>query len=382
MSNTDKTVATTVTATTVNPTRQFGISLFKKEAAAAKGKNVLISPASVAIALAMTMNGARATTLSAMKTTLGFGDSDSLEAINNNIGAIIAALTDPNSGVELNVANAIWAEQSMAFKADFLKGVVDAYRATITNADFAAESTKDDINKWASDNTKGKIPTIIDKIDPNMVMYLLNAIYFKGQWSTQFDKDRTWDNSFTGEDGKVSTVPFMWREDEMRYTRGNNYSAAVLPFGTAKQVALYVILPNEDVEINDFIESLDQSILTGVKGGYETEVALYMPRFTLESDVDLKDSLGAMGMQEAFDSGANFTGMANAALKISTVKHKTFAKFDEEGGEAAAVTAVGMTLECVSMTPTLMLNRPFIIALVDEKSDSLLFAGKVAEICS
>lgn len=382
MSNNDKTATTVTVNAAVNPTRQFGISLFKKEAAAAKGKNVLISPASVAIALAMTMNGARDTTLSAMKSTLGFGDSDSLEAINSNIGAIIAALTDPDSGVELNVANAIWAEQSMPFNADFLKGVVEAYRATVTNADFAAESTKDDINKWASDNTKGKIPTIIDSIDPNMVMYLLNAIYFKGQWSTQFDKERTWDNSFTGEDGKVSTVPFMWREDEMRYTRGENYCSAVLPFGKAKQVALYVILPNADVEVNAFIESLDQDILTGVKGGYETELTLMMPRFKLESDVDLKESLAALGMQEAFDSGANFTGMANADLKISTVKHKTFAKFDEEGGEAAAVTAVGMTTECVRMTPSLVLNRPFVIALVDEKSDSLLFAGKVAEICS
>jgi serpin B len=107
-----------------------------------------------------------------------------------------------------------------------------------------------------------------------------------------------------------------------------------------------------------------------------------MPRFKLESDVDLKESLAALGMQEAFESGADFSGMANADLKISTVKHKTFAKFDEEGGEAAAVTAVGMTTECVRMTPSLVLNRPFIMALVDEKSDTLLFAGKVAEICS
>ncbi|MBI5175931.1 MAG: serpin family protein [Candidatus Melainabacteria bacterium] len=360
-------------------TTSFGLALFKEEARQNKGKNVLISPASVAIALAMTMNGARQTTLSAMQSTLGFGEGETIDTINASMEALLSALTDPKSGVELTVANAIWAEQSMPFKKAFLEGVVAAYKARVVNADFADPATVDAINKWADENTRGKIPTIIDDIAADMVMYLLNAIYFKGSWTTKFDKDMTFGGQFASEaDGEVS-VMYMNREADMRYSRGQTFQAVALPFGESKRVSLYVLLPNEGVDINDFVEGLSASVLTNLQGSRESEVDLRLPRFKAEYDVDLKDSLCALGMGEAFQSGADFTGMADADMVISTVKHKTFAKFDEDGGEAAAVTAVGMALECVRRTPQVHVTRPFVAALVDEVTGALLFIGKVAK---
>jgi len=359
-------------------TTNFGLALLKEEARQNKGKTVLISPASVAVALSMTLNGARGTTLDAMKSTLGFGTAETVETINASMEALLTALADPTSGVVLNVANAIWAEQSMKFHPDFVERVVTAYKAKVTTADFANPATADDINGWADEATKGKIPTIIKDISPDMVMFLLNAIYFKGTWTAQFDKDESKPGKFKSESGEAVDAVYMNREADMKYSRGKDYQAVALPFGDSKRVALYVVLPNEGVDINTFVEGLEASVFEGLKNGWESEVNLSLPRFECEYDVDLKDSLAALGMEEAVNPGADLTGLADASMYISMVKHKTYAKFDEEGGEAAAVTAVGIALECVRMTPRVDVNRPFVAALVDEVSGTLLFVGKVS----
>ena len=361
-----------------NVTIGFGLSLLKKEAAASTGKNVLVSPASVAIALAMTLNGAKEATLAAMKATLGYSESESVEAINASLAAIIAGVTDPNLGVVLKVANAIWAEKSVEFKADFFDRVAASYKAQVNTADFLDPKTVTDINSWVSSNTSGKIPTIIEKISPDMVMYLLNAVYFKGAWTTKFDKDLTTTGTFAGEAG-AEDADMMFRNGDMRFLTGKDYSAVALPFGENKRVQLYVLLPKEGVDINTFVDGLDASALVAIKARkWESEVNLTLPRFELDYDVDLKDTLCALGLEPACLSGANFNGMADADLVISTVKHKTYAKFDEEGGEGGGGTAVGMAFECMRYPETMVVNRPFVAILMDEGTDTLLFAGKIA----
>ncbi len=370
------------TATTAAPksnvTIGFGLSLLKKEAAASTGQNVLVSPASVAIALSMTLNGAKEATLAAMKATLGYSETESVEAINASLAAIIAGVTDPNIGVVLKVANAIWAEKNVEFKADFFDRVAASYNAQVNSADFRDPKTVTGINSWASSNTDGKIPAIIKEISPDMVMYLLTANYFKGAWTTKFDKDLTTTGTFAGEAGAEDAY-MMFRNGDMRYARGKNYSAVALPFGENKRVHLYVLLPKEGVEINAFVDSLDASVIAAIKDTtYESEVNLTLPRFELDYDVDLKDSLCALGMEPACLPGADFTGMADADLLISTVKHKTYAMFDEDGGTAAAVTAVGVSFECMRYPSDMLVNRPFVAILMDEGTDTLLFAGKIA----
>jgi len=374
---------TTITTTTAPPnsnvTIGFGLALLKKETASARGKNIFLSPASVAIALAMTMSGARKATLAAMRKTLGFSAKESVKTINAALTAIIAGITDANIGVVLTVANAIWADKSIDFKGKFLRSAALNYRAQVNTADFLDPKTVDDINHWASLNTNGKIPTIIEAIPPDMVMYLLNAVYFKGSWTTKFDKALTKADSFSGECGSES-IDMMFRSGAMRYSVTESCAFVSLPFGENKRVQLYILLPHQDIHINAFVNRLQASDLADIKScKAEMEIDLRLPRFELQYNIDLKDSLTALGMEPACLPGADFSGMADANLAINTVKHKAYAKFDEEGGEAAAVAAVGMTLECLPMpNPQMVVNRPFVVALMDEGTDTLLFVGKVA----
>ncbi|MBP7860805.1 serpin family protein [bacterium] len=370
------------TLSKTNPSLAFGLSLLKQEVAAAtdKTKSVLLSPASVAIALAMTMNGARDTTLAGMKTTLGYDPAESIDVINASLKSLLTTLTAQDTGVELNVANAVWAEQTMPFKPDFIQTVADNFDAQVTTSDFADPATKDAINAWASDKTKGKIPTIIEDISPDMVMFLLNAIYFKGPWSSKFDKAKTYDRTFTNFAGAASSVPFMNDEKSVRYVEDPAYTAVSLPFGKDGKVSLYLLLPADGTDIDTFVAGLSSEQLLAVKTGYKEEVLLSIPRFEVDYDTDLVETLKSLGMEEACSAGANLSGMADASMYIHMVKHKTYAKFDEEGGEAAAVTAVGVGLESVSFTPMFTADRPFVAAIVAEDTDTVLFLGKIAEV--
>jgi serpin B len=356
-------------------TTNFGLALFKQQVLGADG-NVLLSPTSVAVALAMTMNGAASTTLDVMKSALALPADASVAVINSSMEALIAALTDPASGVELNVANAIWANQSVTFNDDFLARVAVAFKAKIASADFGAKATVDDMNAWVNEATHEKISTIMESIDPNMVMFLLNAIYFKGKWTVPFKKDLSRQDDFFNGD-KVLDITYMYKKADMRYVRGDVYQAVSLPFGDSKRIALQVFLPNADVAIDDFIAGLEASAISGLSGRWEQEVDLVLPRFKVEYEADLVKVLTALGMGEACERGADFSGMVKAPVYIGEVKHKTFAKFDEEGGEAAAVTSVGMMLESVRMTQHVHVTRPFVMTLVDEETGTLLFIGKV-----
>lgn len=356
---------------------QFGLSLFKKQAARDKEKNVLVSPASAAIALSMTMNGARTSTLEAMKSTLGFGAGETIETINAAVEAMISALTDPESGVTLKVANAIWASQNIKFNDDFIQGVTDAFKAKVTNADMQAEGTVGDINGWADENTNGKITEIVKQISPDTVMILLNAIYFKGKWTEEFDKANSSDGQFAGQNG-AETATFMRKFDSLKYYQDATCQAVSLPFGKSEQVALNIILPAAGTDINAYIEGMDDKVLTALRTGWKEDVNLTLPRFELEYDANLKDTLSDLGMTEALNNGADFSGMGPLAMHISGVRQKTYAKFDEEGGEAAAVTSVDMVAECVRMTYNVDVDRSFIMALVDNKTGTLLFIGKIA----
>lgn len=210
-----------------------------------------------------------------------------------------------------------------------------------------------------------------------MVMFLLNAIYFKGKWSEAFDKSMTYSRAFNSEEGEVSAM-FMNREAELRYVGNKSYQAVALPFGASGRVVLYVVLPAQGANIDEFVQNFDGAVFSALKQAYKSEVELSLPRFQVEFDTDLKASLGKLGMSEALSAGADLSGLADASMYISQVKHKTFARFDEDGGEAAAVTAVGVALECVRMVPRIDVDRPFITALVDETTDTLLFIGKVS----
>lgn len=361
------------------PTRDFALELLKKRVTADPGKNVLVSPASVSIALAMTLNGARNSTAAGITQTLGL-PAGALESERNlSFQNLIAELSSDKLDVELAIANAIWAKEGVSFRQEFLDQNKRHFNAQVEVADFASPQTVTDINDWASKNTKKRISKIINSIDAAAIMFLLNAVYFKGKWSTQFDKKDSSDQPFSCGDGSLANVPTMKRSGAMRYFEDENFQGVALPFGESKRINLYALLPAEHSSVSELLASFGSSkfaLLT--QNQYASDGTLFLPRFQLEYDVELSDTLSQLGMADAFSSAtADLSGIADGRLFISKVKHKTFAKFDEEGGEAAAVTSVEVGIESVQIPWTLTFNRPFTVFLVDDQTQTVLFAGVV-----
>lgn len=361
------------------PTGAFGLKLLQQELKGSSGKNVLVSPLSVSVAMAMTMNGARGKTRKSIAAGLDLPDFGSVATTNLSYANLLAELNNKDAlGVELAVANAIWGKQEFAFSPAFLQAVQTHFNAKVTSADFADPATLAEINKWAAENTNNRIPKILDEISPEKILFLLNAVYFKGEWNVKFDKSLTTEADFFAPTG-TRKHPLMQRDGYMVYERGENYQAVKLPFGSTKRVNLCVYLPAPDVSVESFVAGLTQGTLRNLLVlEEETEGTLFLPRFKLDYDVSLNDSLKALGMGDAFDSGkADFSALASGPIFISEVKHKTFASFDEEGGEAAAVTSVGVGIESVPVTFNMRCDRPFVIALQDQVTGCVLFTGVV-----
>lgn len=361
------------------PTRNFAFELLRKRVEADGSKNVLVSPLSVSVALAMTMNGARGSTEAGIAQTLGLPAGALPADRNDSFKTLIDALDPEVLGVELAIANAIWAKQGIKFNQQFLDDNAKFFKAKVETADFSAQGTVDAINDWVETSTKKRIDKLVDSIDPQTIMFLLNAVYFKGSWTSKFDKDLTSEQPFTTGDGSTINVPTMKQTGKMRYFEGDNYQGVALPFGESKRINLYVLLPNESVSASKLLAGFGSKDFTNLSAqSWESEGTLLLPRFQVEYDAELKDSLADLGMADAFSSAtADLSGIAKGALYISKVKHKTFAKFDEEGGEAAAVTSVEIGLESVVIPWTLAVNRPFLAILADDETETVLFAGLV-----
>lgn len=369
----------TVTNGNVIPTAAFALALLKKEVAVKPGENVLISPLSVSIALGMTANGARGTTLSGINSTLGI-DADQ-GSNNKGYAALLAKLKRDGIGVTLDIANAIFARLGVGFNTDFLVANKEFFSARVDALDFDDPDTVDTINGFVSESTNKKIDKILeDPIAADAVMFLINCVYFKGEWTVKFDKGNTTDLPFAG----VGDIPLMFRNAEMIYGKDadwDTYQVVSLPFGESKEVRMLVVLPNEGKTVDNVLAKLDEKALTRhATVTYESEGELWLPRIEIKYDNSLNESLKALGMEEAF-GGADFSGMIPppASLYISDVKHKTFFKVDEEGAEGAAVTSVEIGLECARMPFEMKVDKPFVTFVVDSSTNAILFAGVIVD---
>lgn len=363
------------------PTSSFGIALLRKELAANPGKNVLVSPLSVTLALGMTANGARGETLDGFVKTLGLTGSDQGDN-NQSYANLIAALKRESLGVQLEIANAIFARAGVKFNSAFLDVNKETFDAGTNVLDFGDPATVDAINAWVKEKTKEKIDSIIKEISPNTLMFLINAVYFKGEWTTKFDKALTANHPFTTADGGTKDHPLMYRNGEFARVRPGffgEFEAVSLPFGESKAMRMLILLPNAGVTPADVVNKLEDAKLQQLIGlTYESEGELFLPRFEIDYDASLKDSLIALGMDAAFDSSrADLSGIADGRLFIANVLHKTMCKVTEEGAEAAAVTSVDVAAECVRMPFSMKVDRPFVSLIVDSENGTVLFAGVV-----
>jgi serpin B len=366
-----------VKSTFIRANNRFAFKLFRELSKQETNKNIFISTASVAIALAMTYNGSVGQTQAEMAIALELQEL-SLEQINKSNAELRKALGNLGEGIELAIANSLWAQEDVTFKPDFLQRIKDFYQAKVANLDFSAPTSLQTINNWVSENTRGKIKTILDRLSPAATLILINAIYFKGSWTDPFDTRNTRDRVFTLFDGTQKQHPMMFQSSTYRYYQNESFQAVSLPYGK-KRVSMYIFLPNADSNIEEFQENLNAENWDKWMNEFQNmEGTIVLPRFQLEYQVQLKNALIALGMGMAFEGG--FPQMCNQNLAITNVIHKTFLEVNEEGTEAAAVTAVMMT-RSMSLKPTftMMVDRPFFCAIRDNQTGTLLFMGSIME---
>jgi serine protease inhibitor len=373
-------------------TNEFAFRLFR-EMAREEGpaKNLFISPLSVGMALGMTYNGAAGTTQEAMQAVLGL-EGMSLSEIDQAYRGVIALLRGLDPRVDFTLANSIWYRQDYSFEQPFLDTTRVYFDAAVEGLDFAAPSAGPTINGWVNDQTRGKITSIVpDPIPSDIVMYLINAVYFKGDWVVQFDRSRTAPAPFTLADRSTTSVPMMSfkapgdvRVGGALYPQlgGSGPLLLDLRYGGGAY-SMTIVMPGSPAGMDSLVSGLTrQQWDAWIAVLDSTEAFVSMPKFTLAYQLKLNDVLAALGMGVAFvgcpavSDCADFTRMRSIRdLYISEVMHKTYVDVNEEGTEAAAATSVGMGT--TSAPTSVVVDRPFLFAIWERFSGTILFMGRI-----
>lgn len=362
--------------------QQFSYKLFRETVAwDQENENVFISPLSVSMALAMTLNGAKGQTFEDMRETLALQGMD-LNEINRSFQSLLELLMTVDPKVQLKLANSIWYREDFAINDEFQQRMEEYFEARIEGLDFSDPASVDIINNWVKENTEELIEKIINEIPGNTVMYLINALYFKGDWLRQFDVEDTRPANFYLESGGTVEVQMMNQEERFATYRSEEVQMIELPYGDSLFTMTVLMPSNPEVEIDQFVkENVTAEKLAEWRSNLTVPsrpVMLELPKFELEYEITYNDILKAMGMEIAFTAGsANFSGLTDAesaGLWIDEVKHKTFVRVDEEGTEAAAVTSVSII---ESVAPSITVNRPFVLIIYEIESGANLFMGKV-----
>ena len=362
----------------------FGLEIFQKIREESDKENIMISPLSISVALAMAYNGADGATKTEMENALKLNGLTP-EQINSSYKMLIAALQSLDEDVVFELANAIFYAEGFEVKSPFIKTNQDYYDAKVESIDFSSPSSVKHINDWVAEKTHDKIDKIVESLSPDDRMVLLNAIYFNGIWSVKFDEDGTKMHNFNRMDGVNIEVPMMNKEDKLDYTTNSLFSAIKLPYGTG-QYNMVVLLPGSDKNSADIIDELSADNWNEWMESFETEehVVVTMPRFKFAFELQLNNVLKKMGMQKAFvSSQSDFTKITDdKKLYISSVVHKSFIDVNENGTEAAAVTSV--TFSTTSIGPGdqipkiyFTVNKPFVFAITEKDTGAILFVGEV-----
>ncbi|MFC1558496.1 serpin family protein, partial [candidate division KSB1 bacterium] len=359
----------------------FGFKLLKQVNNEEMDKNLFISPLSVSMALGMTFNGAEWTTKEAMRSTLEFDGLTDIE-INETYKKLMTALTGFDSRVTMQIANSIWHKDDYTFEEAFFNICRDYFNAEVRGEDFSDPATVDLINGWIDTHTNGKITEVIDEIEPLVVMYLINAIYFKGTWQYEFDEGETADAEFTKPGGDKVNCKMMHQENKFRYLSNDDFQAVDLPYGDGN-FCMTVLLPKDGKDIDELIGEFSKDNWNRwLNDMAEKEGVVELPRFKMEYEITLNDVLKALGMGVAFGGGADFTKMYSpGGIFIDEVIHKTFVEVNEEGTEASAVTVVVMRETSTGGDDDdsfyFRADRPFVYVIHEKQSGTLLFIGKI-----
>lgn len=355
----------------------FGFQLWSALLTNKPTDNLFLSPVSIALALDMTYDGARGTTRIEMSRALGISALSPAQ-VRHQAASLLSAIQSRDPAARLDVANSLWARKAVAFRKAFLNDARKEYAARVSRLDFDSPTAPAAINSWVSCATNSKIPSIVDRIPSNLILYLINAVYFEGEWSHPFLSKDTRKAAFTTGNGSSETVQLMNEEGQVPYVAGSNFQAISLPYSTGR-FAMTVVLPKAGVSLSSFQKSMTpahwNSWIARMNPAYGS---IALPRFALTNTFVLNDALGSLGMRSAFGNGANFLGMCKKPCKISEVRHKTFLDVYEKGTTAAAVTSVGVVPTAIQNPHFRMtVDHPFIVAVRDTKTGTILFLGGI-----
>lgn len=361
----------------------FAIDLFKTTCATSDQTNVFISPLSVSMALNMTLNGAGGETAEQMKEALR-ASGYSIEQINEYSRSLREALMEVDPSTQLVIANSIWYREGFTVKDNFIQVNSEDYNAEIKPLNFSSPDAMKQINNWCALQTGNKIKEILDDIPDNAVMYLINAVYFKGIWVSRFDKTHTQKDDFypVGSSSPLK-VDMMRQEADFNYYSDIDGEYLELPYGN-NAFSMILMLPQEGKTTDDILDNLSSNywndVITSMHGA---KVNLRLPRFETECEYKMQEKiLPDMGMIIPFTDAADFGGMSDIPLCISEVVHKTFVEVNEEGTEAAAVTNVGMIVTSTGPgeVKDYIVNKPFLFAIRENSTGVILFIGKIGEV--
>jgi serine protease inhibitor len=374
----DKLVTVTHPTTLVNANSQFAFEIFKQLNTTETGNNVFISPLSISTALAMLYEGANSDTKAEIAKALNYSGID-ISTLNSDYQSLLNNLENVDSFVDLNIANSIWYQKGFTVKSDFLNTNNEVFGAEIKGLDFAKAEAADTINNWIAKTTNGMIAKMVDP-PLSGVMYLINAIYFKGAWTNPFDPKLTTKATFTTEAGESTTVDMMHANGIAEFGKGIDYSAIRLPYG-AQKVSMYCLLPAQDLAIDRFIADLSVEKFNQIKQSLSTlhGFSVSLPKFKMAYGAkSLVTALQTLGMNKAFNAvEADFSGIAAEPTWVDDVLHKALIDVNEQGTVAAAATVV---INVTAMRENFYADRPFVFLIVDDTTGSILFMGKAAEL--
>ncbi|MBX2930098.1 MAG: serpin family protein [Saprospiraceae bacterium] len=357
----------------------FGFKIFKKLHEHAPADNIFMSPSSIATALTMTLNGAQGPTADEMKSTLELNGFN-LEEVNASYKVLLTTLPALDNRLNLQIANSIWYRKGFPVKQPFLTLNRDYFDSEVTPLDFRDPGAKDIINQWVDQKTNGLIETIVDEIPDNAIMYLINAIYFKGPWRKSFKPEETTQWPFHLADNNQVNVDMMGYGGTVKFPLyiTDAYYAVDLPYADSVY-SMTLIVPRGNNTIANIMAQLNGQSWEQILAGMTVqEMELRMPKFQMTYDKKLNTALQELGMGRAFTAGgADFSNIADAELSISEVKHKAFVEVTEQGTEAAAVTSVGIVVTSLPSYPTIVLDRPFLFAIRENQAGNVLFLGKM-----
>lgn len=359
---------------------QLGFQLLKESSEDEKG-NIFISPMSLFMALSMVYNGADGETKEEIAKVLhveGMGVSE----LNKANASLMSKLHSHSKQIQLNVANSIWLNDEFHFQTDFAQSNSDYFNAEIQEITINDRKSPQKINAWVKKSTNGKIDKIVDEsLEADLVAMLINAIYFKGDWTHKFDKEQTQKQSFHLKDGTTKDVSLMALNENLAYFETDKFQAVSLPYGD-EAMSMKVFLPKENYSVEELEGMFTVDSWKQWNSSFIKQIGtILLPKFQLEFEVLLNDILKHLEMTTAFDNNANFTKMVqeNNPLFISEVKQKTFIDVNEEGTEAAAVTSISLdTASAPAASFFMEVNRPFFIVITDDTTGTILFLGSIS----